>query len=391
MFRELLVLDGLLNGGLGNWEEAAKNAGTRTKEEIKIHYTKTYIDVPTCPLPDTELSFDIDPDEFQARKRRRIEKMSEAPAPGPPPQVVSLPAVHEVAHYLPGRLEFEIEIDNEAEDLIKDLEFGIVTQHGGDDVPEDPNDCDVKARVKWLEERAAAVHQSHSHVNGKTVPGYVNGIGNVDIKSESSTPAPTQGTPAPTSDTRGEEEEEFDPPPYETPESVAFKLAMIDMYHDKIKKRKESKAFVLDRGLLDIKRAKDKEKEIQHKEFVSKYKSFARLQTGDDYELFINGLQCAFCRSSTVRSLPNFLLQTNCFSASEYRTCKSGVASASPLPSMLKSTTANAQRGRSARPLTAVTSRRTRLPRRTPWLLSRAIHSNRTPPGHSRRNRSASR
>ncbi|KAH7097048.1 hypothetical protein BKA62DRAFT_662213 [Auriculariales sp. MPI-PUGE-AT-0066] len=304
---ELLLMDGLLNGGLGNWEEAAKHVGTRTKEEIHIHYTKTYVETPTFPLPDMDREFDIDPDEFHARKRRRIEKLNDAPIPKPPPQVVSLPGVHEVAHYLPGRLEFEVEIDNEAEDLIKDLEFGTVYQYNGDDIPEDPNDCDVKARTKWLEERAAAVHQQHAHVNGKTVPGYLNGSGFQDIKSESSTPAPQVGTPAP-ADTKNndEEEEQTDPPPFETPDSVAFKLTLIDMYSDRVRKRKESKAFVLDRGLLDVKRFKDKEKEIPYKEFVSKFKPFARLQTADDYEFFINGLQYELMLRKRLQNLQDW-------------------------------------------------------------------------------------
>ncbi|KZV95192.1 hypothetical protein EXIGLDRAFT_834457 [Exidia glandulosa HHB12029] len=277
---ELLLIDGLINSGLGNWQAVAEHVGTRTKEECERHYNQIYVDSPEYPLPVMDRSFDVDQDEFQARKRRRINKMNEAAIAPPPAVVVSLPGVHEVAHYLPGRLEFEVENDNEAEDLIKDLEFGLVFQYGGSDMPEDPNDADVKARVKWLEERA----QAHKHVNGKTIPGYpVNG----DVKSETSTPAPmTNGTTEP----RDDDDELVDPPPFETEDSTAFKLALIDMYADRVRKRKESKAFVLDRGLLDIKRVKEKEKEQQPKDFVAKFKAFARLQSAEDYEAFLNGM-----------------------------------------------------------------------------------------------------
>ena len=53
----------------------------------------------------------------------------------PKPAPTSAPGFHEVATFLPGRLEFEYELDNDAEDLIKDLEFGLVYQFGGDTIP----------------------------------------------------------------------------------------------------------------------------------------------------------------------------------------------------------------------------------------------------------------
>ena len=84
-----------------------------------------------------DLHFDVDASEFQERKRRRISNMNTAPAPTPKVPPTSAPAVHEIATFLPGRLEFEHELDNEAEDLVKDLEFGIVTQYGGDSIPFD--------------------------------------------------------------------------------------------------------------------------------------------------------------------------------------------------------------------------------------------------------------
>ena len=95
----------------------------------------------------------------------------------PPPHKVapvSAPAVHEVAGFLPGRLEFEHELDNEAEDVVKDLEFGICLEWGGDQIPEDENDADVKARAKWAEEMKAK-----DSLSGKRPPnGLANGIVN---------------------------------------------------------------------------------------------------------------------------------------------------------------------------------------------------------------------
>src|SRR6201999_3688792 len=78
---------------------------------------------------------------------------------------------------LPGRLEFEHELDNEAEDLVKDLEFGICLEWGGDGIIEDESDHDVIARRKLIEERRNGVRAT-SELKGSPIPmpnGVVNG------------------------------------------------------------------------------------------------------------------------------------------------------------------------------------------------------------------------
>jgi transcriptional adapter 2-alpha len=49
--RELLLIEGLMSHGLGNWSAAAEHVGTRTKEEVKTHYEQVYHDSDTWPLP----------------------------------------------------------------------------------------------------------------------------------------------------------------------------------------------------------------------------------------------------------------------------------------------------------------------------------------------------
>jgi transcriptional adapter 2-alpha len=100
-----------------------------------------------------DIAFDIDPSEFQERKRRRISSLNTAAPPPLRTAPTSTPGVHEIATFLPGRLEFEHELDNEAEDLVKDLELGLCYQWDGDEILEDENDPDVKARAKLGEER----------------------------------------------------------------------------------------------------------------------------------------------------------------------------------------------------------------------------------------------
>lgn len=147
---ELLLLEGAGIYGLGSWADIADHiGGYRTKEEVRDHYIETYIDSPNFPLParadpdDTELQDSISKEEFQARKKRRIEERREAAKAAPPTTpkqkpTASVPACHEVQGYMPGRLEFETEFLNEAEEAVQHMTFepGAGTQANGELDPE---------------------------------------------------------------------------------------------------------------------------------------------------------------------------------------------------------------------------------------------------------------
>ncbi|KAI6166024.1 hypothetical protein EDD17DRAFT_1774575 [Pisolithus thermaeus] len=289
---ELLLIEGISKAGLGNWQMVAEHIGTRTSQEVEEHYNSVYIDSPDWPLPKTDVEFNIDPDEFHQRKRRRMAAMNTIP---PPPKVppTSAPGVHEVATFLPGRLEFEHELDNEAEELVKDLEFGICLQYGGDQIVEDENDPDVKARLQMLEER-----QSNPLINLAGQPS-MNGIngdlnGHHSINGDTSKTVLQPKTEEPATEQSGADddqnaEEPMQPPPYETEESLAFKLTLIEMYNQRVAKRHEAKAIMYDRGLLEYRKmqAAEKKRPKEEKDIVNRLRPFARLQTAEDYEVFV--------------------------------------------------------------------------------------------------------
>lgn len=208
-----------------------------------------------------DLQFDVDPEDFQERKRRRIADMNSVAPPAQKVAPTSAPGVHEIATFLPGRLEFEHELDNDAEDLVKDLEFGICFEWGGDQIVEDELDPDVRARAKIAEERrdgfvVSGVSKSLPAGKGPPAPqtngsinGYhINGDIKKDLRSEDVTMA---------NGTAGEEEEVDEPtlpPPYESQESLTFKLTLLEMYAQRVEKRHESKAMMFERGLLEYKK-----------------------------------------------------------------------------------------------------------------------------------------
>ncbi|EAA27792.3 transcriptional adaptor 2 [Neurospora crassa] len=132
---ELLLLEGAQIYGLGSWADIADHiGGYRSKDEVRDHYLQVYVDSPNFPLPkrcsphDMELANEISREEFQARKKRRIEERREAAKNAPTLQAktkptASVPSCHEIQGYMPGRLEFETEFCNEAEEAVQLMQF----------------------------------------------------------------------------------------------------------------------------------------------------------------------------------------------------------------------------------------------------------------------------
>jgi transcriptional adapter 2-alpha len=88
--------------------------------------------------------YDTDPGELRARKKQRIDDRRaslKAPLQAKFETLTSAPSRHEVAGYMPGRLEFETEFFNEADERVKDMVF--------DDDPyaEDPGEVELKVAV----------------------------------------------------------------------------------------------------------------------------------------------------------------------------------------------------------------------------------------------------
>ncbi len=191
-----------------------------------------------------DLTFNVDPEIFHERKRRRITAMNNHEPPPPKTAPTSMPGIHEITGFLPGRLEFEHELDNEAEDLVKDLEFGFVSDFGGEEMVEDENDPDVKARQKWEEDKRLGILPGQ---RAGSLPVVVNGYhANGDMKKLKSEDVSVN--------VDEDADEPTQPQPYETHDSIAFKLTLLESYFQRVDKRHEAKALIFERGLLDYKK-----------------------------------------------------------------------------------------------------------------------------------------
>lgn len=151
------MLEGAEVYGLGSWADIADHiGGFRTKEEVREHYIKTYIESSKFPLPEKADPKDISlleenpREKFQARKKRRIEDRKETAKSAPPATpkqkpTASVPACHEVQGYMPGRLEFETEFANEAEEAVQHMQFD-----PGDGTNPRTNDVEPEMELKMV-------------------------------------------------------------------------------------------------------------------------------------------------------------------------------------------------------------------------------------------------
>ncbi|KAJ2687267.1 Transcriptional adapter ada2, partial [Coemansia spiralis] len=112
---ELLLIDGLRQFGMGNWKDAAEHVGTKSKEECEQHYLSVYVASDTWPLPDMGRQFDAQFAKTAGERRPRQTTPTKSKV------LSSQPSNHEIVGYMPGRLEFETEHENEAEQVVKDM------------------------------------------------------------------------------------------------------------------------------------------------------------------------------------------------------------------------------------------------------------------------------
>lgn len=121
---ELLLIEGCQTLGLGNWQDIADFIEGRSKEDVGGHYEKYYLHSKFYPLPDLNQTFsDVTITDFLNKRRERFENRKKLPLPPPKKVLTSQPLCSAIQKYMPGRLEFEEEAEDEAEKVVQDMEF----------------------------------------------------------------------------------------------------------------------------------------------------------------------------------------------------------------------------------------------------------------------------
>lgn len=116
------LLEGLESYGVGNWEDVAeRHIKSKNAAETELHYQKVYLQCPTAPLPELDtmlpalpipknIAEDVDPKALRVMHKHQQE---------------------DIAGYMPKRQDFVYEYDNEAEEILGDMEIHV------DDTPQD--------------------------------------------------------------------------------------------------------------------------------------------------------------------------------------------------------------------------------------------------------------
>jgi len=155
---------------------------------------------------------------------------------------------------MPGRLEFEHEVDNDAELVVKDFEFGLVYKYGGDEQPEA-----AVTRSNNEDEEEGDEEEGEQGEKKQAVPKSED----VQVKEEPVDPPAEAGTShrsasiSPKKETgNGKGKEKAEDPAFEVEDEdeLEVKLAMLDIYFSKLDKREEAKDLIFDRGLTEYKK-----------------------------------------------------------------------------------------------------------------------------------------
>lgn len=120
---ELLLLDAILDKGLGNWIDAAEYVGgNKSKTKCEAHYHAVYLNSPTAPLPHLDgpmlnpSTYPMDATDYNAYASMNL---------NPPKSKGKLLPEAEMATFRQKRKEFDHEWKNEAEESIAEIDFTV--------------------------------------------------------------------------------------------------------------------------------------------------------------------------------------------------------------------------------------------------------------------------
>lgn len=151
---------------------------------------------------------------------------------------------------MPGRLEFEHEVDNEAEIPVKDMEFGLVYKYGGDQQPA-AQPAEVKPADDEEEAEPEAEAEAEDQVEVKQEEE------DEDEKPLAKAGGKKKGKEKGKAKEKEEEDEAEEPPAeqvVEDEDELEVKLALLEIYFSKLDKREEAKDLIFDRCLTEYKK-----------------------------------------------------------------------------------------------------------------------------------------
>lgn len=302
---ELLLLEAVETYGLGNWAKVSEHVG-RAEEACKEHYFSVYIDTDTFPIPrvSSELrGVDIGK-IIEERRALGSKSMQRGRAKGKASALC------------------EVSDDDEDSTLVfksEPVEESAVNGAGGKKHHSDTSPSPTKLAKE-----------------AKIEPDRGQSTFGLRVEAGAATPTIGQGGKSPAGGSEhivnaaetvntgySIKRNEFDPEwdfeaesiiseldfrDDDSPEDTARKLQLIKIYNRRLDERLRRRAFVLERGLVNVKGRQgfDKRRGAGEREMVGKLRVFARYLAQDDFEALADGLSVEGRLRARIAELQNY-------------------------------------------------------------------------------------
>jgi len=225
---DVLLLEAIEMYGLGNWSEVAEHVGTKSKTQCHGHYFDVYVNAPTAPLPDMS--------KILGKKFKRVDDFELAAA---------------------AALDKDKKENDFPDDPTKDKD-----EPGGDEF----------------------VKSSFSKPGDARHAGNVGELTGYNVKRDEFDPEYDIDAELPLAEMEIRETD--------TELDKSLKLQMLKVYNKRLDERSRRKKFIIDRGLLNVKKqqALERRRSVAEKEIHASVRVFARFLEPNEYEIMLEGL-----------------------------------------------------------------------------------------------------
>ncbi|KAI5074392.1 hypothetical protein GOP47_0010353 [Adiantum capillus-veneris] len=301
---EMLLLEGVETHGLGDWVKVAVHVATKTKLQCYNHYMSSYMNSPCSPLPDLT--------NIRSKTRAELMAITKAHQKGGINDGIVLKPPKQEPSVSPTRVKME------ERDAVRDgrspssISVGSVTEgeKGQDRAYESKSLTATNPATVVDKKPVLPGQQKEGSESTATVAEGDGGQSNRSIGVKKPKPL-FDGTEDGTTyldqsgfnPKRREFDKEYDNDAElplaemefkeaDTETDYELKLRMLHIYLERLDERKRRKDFILERGLLDVKRQQelDNQRSDEERKLYQQARVFLRYHTSEEHEALLAGL-----------------------------------------------------------------------------------------------------
>ncbi|KAH7294687.1 hypothetical protein KP509_27G013600 [Ceratopteris richardii] len=302
---EMLLLEGVETHGLGNWAKVAEHVVTKTKTQCHSHYMSSYMDSPYSPIPDLT--------NIRGKSRAELVAMTKAHQKGAIGDGTVLKLPKQEPSVSPTRIKIEERDATRDGRSPSSISVGSVTEaEKGQDRAYESKSLTAANTGTGVDKKPVLPGQHKEGSESTATAAEDGGQSNRSIGVKKPKPL-LDGTEDGTTyldqsgynPKRREFDKEYDNDAElplaemefkETDTEIdhELKVRMLHIYLSRLDERKRRKDFILERGLLDVKRQQelDTKRSEEERKLYQQARVFLRYHTNEEHEALLSGL-CA--------------------------------------------------------------------------------------------------